>query len=164
MLHPLRAALLSAAIVAVPLHAQNTHGTTGTSSTQKDADSLQNALDAFLDSASSVQIHNWREGTAGKGKWDMVRRLSSAETVRHCYTRLNAPVVISSSGVAVADIAKAYDIDWALIGSVASNGSRVKFTAAHMTSDEYGEITFATPEEAETVRDSFTLLRDKCKV
>lgn len=157
---PLRAALPLAAIVAAPLYAQTSHGTVTTGSS---VDSLQTALNAFLNATSSTPIHNWREGSAGKGKWDMIRRLSSAETVRRCYTRLNAPTVISNSGIAASDIARQYDIDWALIGTVTSNGSRVKFTAAHMTSDEYGEITFATPDEAETVRDTFVALRDKCK-
>ncbi|MGN6820860.1 MAG: hypothetical protein ACTHJR_19560 [Sphingomonas sp.] len=167
MLHSLRGgvALLIAVIVAAPLSAQNRHGTTDDAPSAPSAsiDSLQNALNAFLNAAQSVQLHNWRSGDAGKGKWDMVRRLSGAVTVRRCYTRLGAPTVLTNSGIAVGDIAKAYEIDWALIGAVSSNGSRVKFTAAHMTPDEYGELTLATPEEAQTVRDTFTLLRDRCR-
>lgn len=165
MLHPLRGAvaLLIAVAIATPIEAQNTHGGAGTAPADTSVDSLQTALEAFLDSAKTAVIHNWREGTAGKGKWDMVRRLSSAARVRRCYTRLNTPVLVSNSGLSAGDIAKTYDIDWALIGTVASNGPRVKFTAAHMTSDEYGELTFGDPGEAQTVRDTFERLRDKCK-
>lgn len=165
LLHPLRgaAALLIAVAIATPVEAQNTHGGTGTAPANSSVDSLQTALEGLLDVDKTAVIHNWRVGTAGKGKWDMVRRLSSAQRVRRCYTRLNTPDLVSNSGIAAGDIAKAYDIDWSLIGTVVSNGPRVKFTAAHMTSDEYGELTFGDPGEAQMVRDAFEQIRDKCK-